>query len=158
MKKETKMILACVGIGVAGGIAGALLIKNNINHDLLHKEMELERTLIDAKGMVRDISGKVNEAVRTVYNSEAKKAFEARLEKIDSEQLADWALESIEENADDVLEKALDNVDMKKVIKEYIDDNATYFDRKISKAIYSMFDDEFADEIAKAAKEKIKEA
>lgn len=157
MKKETKMILAAVGIGVAGGVAGAWLMKNNINSTLFHKEMELEHTLVDAKGMIRDISGQVDKAVKSVYNTEAKKAFEKRLDSIDNKMLVEWANEAIEANADDVLEKVLDKVDAKSVVKEYIEDNSVYFERKINKGIRDLFDDEFVDDITKAIKEKIKE-
>lgn len=158
MKKETKMILAAVGIGVAGGIAGAWLMKNSINNTIFHKEMELERTLVDAKGLIRDISGQVDKAVKSVYNTEAKKAFEKRLNDIDSKMLVEWANDAIEANADDVLEKVLDKVDAKSVVKEYIEDNSVYFERKINKGIRDLFDDEFVDDITEAIKEKIKEA
>lgn len=157
MKKETKMILAAVGIGVAGGVAGAWLMKNSINNTIFHKEMELERTLVDAKGLIRDISGQVDKAVKSVYNTEAKKSFEKRLDSIDNKMLVEWANEAIEANADDVLEKVLDKVDAKSVIKEYIEDNSVYFERKINKGIRDLFDDEFVDDITEAIKEKIKE-
>lgn len=157
MKKETKMILAAVGIGVAGGVAGAWLMKNSINNTIFHKEMELERTLVDAKGLIRDISGQVDKAVKSVYNTEAKKSFEKRLDSIDNKMLVEWANEAIEANADDVLEKVLDKVDAKSVVKEYIEDNSVYFERKINKGIRDLFDDEFVDDITEAIKEKIKE-
>lgn len=157
MKKETKMILAAVGIGVAGGVAGAWLMKNSINNTIFHKEMELERTLVDAKGLIRDISGQVDKAVKSVYNTEAKKAFENRLKTIDNDMLIEWANDAIEANADDVLEKVLDKVDAKSVVKEYIEDNSVYFERKINKGIRDLFDDEFVDDITEAIKEKIKE-
>lgn len=158
MKKETKMILAGVGIGIAGGVAGAWLMKNNINSGIFHKEMELERTLADAKGMIRDISDQVDKAVKSVYNIEAKKFFENRLKTIDNDMLIEWANDAIEANVDDVLEKVLDKVDVKDIIKEYIEDNSVYFERKINKGIRDLFDDEFVEDITKAIKEKIKEA
>lgn len=158
MKKEHKIALACGGAAILGGVIGAWFIKNNINNDIYHTQMELERTLIDAKGMIRDISGQVNKAVKSVYESEAKKAFEKRLNDIDSKMLVEWASEAIEENADDVLEKVLNEADVKGIIKEYIEDNSVYFERKINKGIRDLFDDEFVDDITKAIKEKIKEA
>lgn len=166
MKKETKMILAAVGIGVAGGVAGALLIKNSIDDDILDAQKEIDRVLSDAKSAVRNISSQVNEAVRNVYNEEASEVFKARLHDISDDEINRLAERMVKNEVNSIVTKvatnaannAVNRINVKEMVKDYIDDNSVYFDRKITKSIRDIFDDEFVDIITKTIKEKIKEA
>ena len=177
MKKETKMILACVGIGVAGGIAGALLVKNNIDDDILDAQEDLDRVLADAKAAVRsitsqgdkavrDMSVQINKAVEQVYDNEAKEMLKARLNDIPDSALNALAERMVKNEVNSIVTKvatnaannAVNRINVKEMVKDYIDDNSVYFDRKITKSIRDIFDDEFVDIITKTIKEKIKEA
>lgn len=166
MKKEHKIALACGGAAILGGVIGAWFIKNNINNDIYHTQMELERELEHARSMVRDISGQVDTAVRSVYNGEAKKLFEARLNDISDDQIERLAEKMVKGEVNNIVTKvannavtnAINKINVKDMVQDYIEDNSVYFDRKITKTIRDMFDDDFQSEITSAIKEKIKEA
>ena len=158
MKKETKIVIACVGTAVVGAIIGAWLMKNHINSNLIGKEIELNNTINDAKNALRDISIKLNSTVQKVYESEAKKVFESRLHSITDADIADYAAEAIEDEAHDIVQAAVDSFNIKEAVKGYIEDNSLYFDRQIMRGINDIFDHEFIDDVQDAIKEKIKEA
>lgn len=150
------------GFAIVGGIIGASIAKRQINTDISLQKIELNHILNNAKNLVDDISVQVNKVVKDVYESEANKAFERRLKDISNDELNDMARKAVKAEVTDVLTKAADktlkNYDVKEAIKDYIDDNSTYFDRKIIKSIRDMFDDDFIDTVTEAIEDKIQEA
>lgn len=154
------LIIVLAGTAAVGGLIGGAMATNRANTNLANRERELNRVLSEAKNTLNNINSKVDSVVRNVYNQDAKRIFEQRLnDTITNERIVNYAKDAVKSGVTDILaktaEKAVDKYDIAEVMKEYIDDNSAYFNRKIVKVINEIFDDDFADAVAEAVKDSL---
>lgn len=152
-----------VAIGVAGGIAGGYFVKNGIENRLALKEARLDETITNAKKALKDISSKVDVTVKQIYETEAKKVFQEKLNDIaTNEEITKVARNCIKTETNDILRNAAkqavskDNVD--EAIKDFIDNNSIFVKKKIVEAIRDQIDEDFSKELMENIEEVIENA
>ena len=151
------------GFGIVAGFVGSKIGANHANMNLDIERTKLVDTLHEAKNTLNNLNSRIDSAVRTVYATEAKKAFECKLQDaVTNETITNMAKKAVEDRAikaaNSAAQEAIKNYDFDNVTKRYIEENSTYFDAKIVKCIRKIFDDEFADQIKDAVTEAVADA
>ncbi len=157
-KKNWKYVCAA-GVGV---VIGGAIVGSKYSSILEYKEHQLDKTLSDAKNLLNNISSKVETTVRQVYDSEAKKAFEEKLNDVaTNEQIVKVARNCIKTETNDILRdtaaKAMSRANADEAIKEFIDNNSLFVKRKIVEAINEQVTEAVSDGLTSLVNEAVEE-
>lgn len=152
-----------IGMAAIGGVVGAKIASNKATANLDLERQKIADTLNKATSTLNNLNSRVDSAVQSVYASKAKESFERKLQEAATDQaIANAAKAAVKDKVDTALSKAISNAVegacINDAVKEYIDDNSTYFNGKIIKTIRNIFDDEFADQIKDAVTEAVADA
>lgn len=156
---KTEYLFELGGMAVAsliGGIVGAIISRKKtierVDKEISREKLRLKVALDDAKESVKDISEMVDNAVRFVYDTEAKDAFDRRLKKLDIESVAvNECKTAIKPLEDKVLSKMFREEYLGSVHKVVQDELVSYFRDNIKKITVDLIDDDFIKKTAKHA-------
>lgn len=143
-----------VTIAVIGGIVGAILVaclNKNFDHRIEHKEEKLDKKIEQAEKSLDDISRKVDSAVKSVYDSEAKEAFKRRLEDVDLKGIAIKECERSMRDITDLQLKMLIHSEFISRVRPILEDETKhYFKDKVEGIAKLYLDEDYITRTAKA--------
>ncbi len=124
--------------------------KDHDKKDLKEKEEELTKAIANAKDQANDISNKVDEAVRFVYDNEAKRAFDRKLQTINLEELAtNICKRNLQKIEDSVIRKQIEQAYVTQIRGTMKDCLKDYFKDGIKKMVDDEIDTDFIRRMAK---------
>lgn len=153
MKKNDviALISACLG----SGIAGACMAKLWFERDMSNEREKINAALDRAEARTKNINDQVDEAVRFVYDTEARNAFDKRLKSMNVESIAEEVCKrEIQTIEDSVIRRRIQaeyEDQIRKVMQEELKE---YFKTGIKRMIDTDIDSEF---IRRTAKTYIKD-
>ena len=158
-KKNWKYVCAAG----AGAVVGGLCISKCVDSRIGLKEAAIDKTLQDARKALNDISSRVDTTVKKVYETEAKKAFEAKLNDMaTSDEIVNIARRCVKTETNDILRKAVDKAvtteTVNGALENYLAENSIFVKRKVVEAIHDQIDDKFASELMEVIEEAIDDA
>ena len=158
MKREE--IIAVVGCVVFGGIIGGYVSKFLVSHEVLkdisNEKEKLENTLAKADEKIKNIDEQVDSAVRFVYDSEAKNAFDKRLRAVNIETVAESVCKAeIRKIEDSVIRRQIKSEYESQIHRVMQDEIKEYFKTGIKQMIDVDIDSEF---VRRTAKQYIKDS
>lgn len=162
--------IAAVG-GLVGGLIAKYLLQKELvkNDDRLDAKMkELDGEIENAKKQASDYSDQVERAVRFVYNTEARSAFERKLKTVNLEEISVAVCKDAIRKLDDTMIKQMIRENYESQIKTVMrNELEKYFKDGIKRLIDTDIDSEFIrrtaktyvkDEVRDVLSEEVKEA
>ena len=164
MKKEELIIMGAVSCvsGLVGGLLGKFFASNELwkEHERLSNRLErADNTLKSmndrAETITKNLNEQVDSAVRFVYDSEARNAFERRLKNVNIESLAENACRTeIHKVEDSVIRRRIQSEYQNQIRSVMQDELKEYFKTGIKSMIDVDIDTDF---IRRTAKQYIKD-
>lgn len=140
-----------IGVGAVVGSVIGIFVGNYISKKCLEKERkQLEEATKNAQDAINDISEQVDSAVRFVYDSEARAAFDKRLKSINLEEVALSECKNNLKNIEDsVLRQQIRQSYSAQVHDVMREELKAYFQSGIKKMVDIDIDTEFIQRTAK---------
>lgn len=140
-----------IGVGAVVGSVIGIFVGNYISKKYLEKERkQLEEATKNAQDAINDISEQVDSAVRFVYDSEARAAFDKRLKSINLEEVALSECKNNLKNIEDsVLRQQIRQSYSAQVHDVMREELKAYFQGGIKKMVDIDIDTEFIQRTAK---------